>query len=116
MWRLRHRFTRSRLSLGTPPWKGQSLPKYVIEREVPDAGKSSVEDLRSAAQNVGSHSRFRGTSGVKPTADSVKLELAGLFKHPLKKKARVLENSVVAPVLPDYGGVALMVREHDHGC
>ena len=48
---------------------------------------------------------------MKPIPHSVNLELAGLFKHPLKKKARVLENSVVAP-----GGVALMVREHDHGC
>jgi hypothetical protein len=53
---------------------------------------------------------------MKPIPHSVNLELAGLFKHPLKKKARVLENSVVAPVLPDYSGVALMVREHDHGC
>jgi len=26
------------------------MPKYVIERESPDAGKSSVEDLRSVAQ------------------------------------------------------------------
>jgi hypothetical protein len=26
------------------------MPKYVIEREIPDAGKSSVEDLRAAAQ------------------------------------------------------------------
>ena len=27
-----------------------TMPKYVIERESPDAGKSSVEDLRAAAQ------------------------------------------------------------------
>jgi hypothetical protein len=35
-----------------------------------------------------------------------------------EKEARlhVLENSVVAPLLADYGGVALMVREHDRGC
>jgi len=26
------------------------MPKYVIERESPDAGKSSVEDLRAVAQ------------------------------------------------------------------
>jgi Protein of unknown function (DUF4242) len=26
------------------------MPKYVIEREIPDAGKSSPEDLRAAAQ------------------------------------------------------------------
>jgi len=26
------------------------MPKYVIERESPDAGKSSVEDLQAAAQ------------------------------------------------------------------
>jgi predicted Rdx family selenoprotein len=26
------------------------MPKYVIERESPDAGKSSAEDLRAAAQ------------------------------------------------------------------
>lgn len=26
------------------------MPKYVIEREIPDAGKSSAEDLRAAAQ------------------------------------------------------------------
>jgi hypothetical protein len=26
------------------------MPKYVIERESPDAGKSSVEDLRAATQ------------------------------------------------------------------
>jgi hypothetical protein len=27
-----------------------NMPKYVIAREVPDAGKASVEDLRAAAQ------------------------------------------------------------------
>ena len=26
------------------------MPKYVIEREIPDAGKSSAEDLRAAVQ------------------------------------------------------------------
>ena len=26
------------------------MPKYVIEREIPDAGKSSVEDWQAAAQ------------------------------------------------------------------
>ena len=38
------------------------MPKYVIERESPDAGKSSAEDLRAVAQescavlqNLGTH-------------------------------------------------------------
>jgi Protein of unknown function (DUF4242) len=30
--------------------EARQMPKYVIEREIPDAGKSSAEDLRAAAQ------------------------------------------------------------------